>query len=183
MGINETIRGVGWCLRQHEKTSHLYDKYIPYGFHLRMVARVAEQFKEFAPVGVDVDVILLSCYGHDLIEDTRTSYNDVKQWLGREVADIVYALTNEKGRNRAERGNQKYYDGIKATPGAVFVKLCDRIANAQYSSMSGSSMREAYIKENPDFLKKLEPLDERYKPMVDYLAEILSENNKKGDKK
>ena len=39
---------------------------------------------------------MLACWGHDLIEDTRVSYNDVKGQLGEEAADIIYALTNEK---------------------------------------------------------------------------------------
>ncbi len=77
------------------------------------------------------------------------------QNLGKEEADIIYALTNEKGRNRAERGNDKYYEGIRNTPGAIFVKLCDRIANVQYSKMTKSRMFEMYKKENPEFMSKV----------------------------
>jgi hypothetical protein len=43
-----------------------------------------------------------ACWGHDTIEDTRTSYNDAANHLGKDAADIVYAVTNEKGKNRAE---------------------------------------------------------------------------------
>jgi (p)ppGpp synthase/HD superfamily hydrolase len=98
---------------------------------------------------------LVATWGHDLIEDCRVSYNDVKTHLGQEAADIVYAVTNEKGKNRAERANEKYYQGIRETPGAVFVKLCDRIANVQYSKMTKSRMFEMYQKENPNFEKML----------------------------
>ena len=90
-----------------------------------------------------------------MIEDTRVSYNDVVQALGKEAADIIYAVTNEKGKNRKERANDKYYEGIRNTPGAVFVKLCDRIANVQYSKMTKSRMYEMYEKENDNFLSKL----------------------------
>jgi len=38
---------------------------------------------------------MLATWGHDLIEDTRVSYNDVKEHLGQEAADIVYAKENE----------------------------------------------------------------------------------------
>jgi hypothetical protein len=94
------------------------------------------------------EACLVAAWGHDLIEDCRVSYNDVKTHLGQEAADIVYAVTNEKGKNRAERANEKYYQGIRETPGAVFVKLCDRIANVQYSKMTKSRMFEMYSKEN-----------------------------------
>jgi (p)ppGpp synthase/HD superfamily hydrolase len=90
-----------------------------------------------------------------LIEDCRVSYNDVKQHLGEEAADIVYAVTNEKGKTRKERANTAYYQGIRETPGAIFVKLCDRIANVQYARMTTSRMFEMYKKENPHFTQML----------------------------
>jgi (p)ppGpp synthase/HD superfamily hydrolase len=98
---------------------------------------------------------LRAAWGHDLIEDTRNSYNDVMQVLGQEAADIIYAVSNEKGKNRKERANDKYYEGIRNTPGAVFVKLADRIANVQYSKMTQSRMFEMYKKENDHFLMSL----------------------------
>ena len=120
---------------------------------------------------------MLACWGHDLIEDTRVSYNDVKDHLGQEAADIIYALTNEKGKNRKERANDKYYEGIRNTKGAVFVKLCDRIANVQYSKMTGSRMFEMYKKENESF----ELMIGRYtanqdlEPMFQYLINLFND--------
>jgi (p)ppGpp synthase/HD superfamily hydrolase len=151
---------IKWILKQHESTNHMYDTYLPYEFHLRMVAKVAEKFIELIPNLNDGetalrDTVLLAAYGHDLIEDTRVSYNDVKENLGLGPADIIYACTNEKGKNRKERANDKYYEGIRNFKGAVFVKLCDRIANVQYSKMTGSRMFDMYKKENDHFLTSL----------------------------
>jgi hypothetical protein len=103
--------------------------------------------------------------------------------LGQEAADIIYAVSNEKGKNRKERANDKYYEGIRNTPGAVFVKLCDRIANVQYSKMTGSRMFEMYKKENTEFIKELGligdgveyPGHEYYK-MYKYLDNLLYKN-------
>ena len=152
---------IKWIVAQHESTNHKYDDYLPYEFHLRMVAKNALKFGKSA-VGVcspGEDIvgkdILLAAWGHDLIEDTRVSYNDVTKALGPKVADIIYALTNEKGKDRSERANDKYYEGIRNTPGAVFVKLCDRIANVEYSKMTGSRMFEMYKKENQKFMIQL----------------------------
>jgi (p)ppGpp synthase/HD superfamily hydrolase len=148
-----------WIIERHSSTNHMYDAYLPYEFHLRMVVKVAEQFLHLISDGPILkpshNTILMAAWGHDLIEDTRTSYNDVKEILGDEVADIVYALTNEKGKNRKQRANDKYYEGIRNTKGAVFVKLCDRIANVQYSKMTESRMFEMYKKENHDFMDQL----------------------------
>lgn len=120
---------------------------------------------------------LVATWGHDLIEDTRVSYNDVKRQLGQAAADIIYAVTNEKGKNRKERANDKYYEGIRNTPGAVFVKLCDRIANVQYSKMTKSRMFEMYKKENEHFIHSLggHPQHE-LRPMFDYLINLFETN-------
>ena len=181
-----------WCIEQHRKTNHMYSEYLPYEFHLRMVAEVAKDFKHLLDdtkdyfTGEDYrgpkqdqvtlrDACLRAVWGHDLIEDCRVSYNDVKNQLGQEAADIVYAVSNEKGKNRAERANDKYYEGIRNTPGAVFVKLCDRIANVQYSKMTKSRMFELYKKENTNFLTKLGGGDIEYYEMVIALTNLFNE--------
>jgi (p)ppGpp synthase/HD superfamily hydrolase len=125
-----------------------------------MAHNVFEDFKHLLPNLNDGetafrDDVSLAVWGHDLIEDARVSYNDVASMLGHTSAEIIYAVTNEKGRNRKERASTKYYEGIRNTPGAVFVKLCDRIANVQYGSMTKSRMVEMYSKENGEFEKAL----------------------------
>lgn len=186
---------VDWIIKQHKDTNHFYDTYLPYEFHLKMVANVYEDFKYLLPKNMfittdsrDVDsdvthkVVYLACWGHDLIEDTRVSYNDVKTQLDdysgySHIADIIYAVTNEKGKNRKERANEKYYEGIRSTPGAVFVKLCDRIANVQYSKMTKSSMFKKYSEENPHFEKMLGRYTDNkdLEPMFKYLENLFNE--------
>ena len=187
-----------WCINQHTETNHMYDTYLPYEFHLRMVAHVADKYRHLLDDKVDyftgvreIDrgndktvtlrtACLRAAWGHDLIEDCRVSYNDVKSILGQEAADIVYAVTNEKGKNRNERANDKYYEGIRNTPGAVFVKLCDRIANVQYSKMTGSRMFEMYRKENDNFVVKLGYDDTNTHPYFEvfsYLVNLFEDGN------
>lgn len=145
---------VKWILEQHKSTNHLYDGYLPYEFHLRTV--VANYLK-YGGKFSDREDIELACWGHDLIEDTRVTFNDVKEVLGADAASIIYAVTNEKGKNRKERANEKYYYGIRACSGAPMVKICDRIANVEYSKQVGSGMFEMYRKENDEFMKQVLP--------------------------
>ena len=182
-----------WCIKQHRDTNHYYDTYLPYEFHLRMVNQVATDFKHlldntkdyytgkecstFDPHQITLmNACLTATWGHDLIEDTRVSYNDVMNYLGQEATDIIYAVTNEKGKNRSERANDKYYEGIRNTPGAEFVKLCDRIANVQYSKMTKSRMFEMYKKENINFMIKLgRKVGNPYEEMYQYLINLFNE--------
>ena len=180
-----------WCIEQHRSTNHFYDTYLPYEFHLRMVNQVAQDFKHLLDDTKDYftgepyrgprqeqvtlrDACLRATWGHDLIEDCRVSYNDVKSQLGQEAADIVYAVTNEKGKNRSERANDKYYEGIRNTPGAVFVKLCDRIANVQYSKMTKSRMFEMYKKELDGFVVKMGYDDSNTHPYYEMFSYLIN---------
>lgn len=114
--------------------------------------------------------VLDSCWTHDVIEDCRQTYNDVREATNERVAEITYALTNEKGKNRAQRGSSKYYEEMKLVPGAVFVKICDRIANYTYSVSQGSKMAKMYEREMYGFTSKL--YDPQYKEMFDFLESI-----------
>lgn len=165
---------IQWIFDQHRNTNHMYDTYLPYEFHLNMVASAGQKFVHLMPKIADPGEVRLALFGHDLIEDTRVSYNDVKSMLGIYAADIIYAVSNEKGKTRKERANDKYYEGIRMTPGAVFVKLCDRIANVQYSKMTGSSMHAKYKRENDDFMAGLgRRTGNQYEEMYEYLISLF----------
>jgi len=161
--INEVARD--YATKCHTETNHLYDGK-PYRTHLDLVVIAMEQFSHLIPVE-DREAVEAACWVHDVIEDCRQTYNDVKDVCGEQVAEIAYALTNEKGKTRKERANDKYYNGIMEVKYAPFVKFCDRIANTQYSKERGSRMFEMYCKENSDFISKI------YKPEYDEMAKYL----------
>ena len=136
----------------------------PYSYHLNMVADAAMDYGHMICDNVDhVIPIIFGAYFHDAIEDARMTYNDIlklsKTLMNNEQAliatEIVYALTDEKGRNRAERGSLKHYEDIRNTLYAPFVKWCDRYCNWQYSVDALSRMADVYEKEMPSFIEKL----------------------------
>jgi (p)ppGpp synthase/HD superfamily hydrolase len=119
------------------------------------------------------DYVIASSLTHDTIEDTRETFNDVKKVCGEFVAEITYALTNDKGKTRDERAGAKYYEGIRNTPFATYIKICDRLANARYSFETRSSMLGKYRKELSKFKKEL--YTPEYEAMWIELDEILDE--------
>lgn len=143
-----------YATAMHRLVNQTYDGVRPYAFHLQMAVEVARHFINLIPEA-DRDLVLAACWAHDVIEDTRESYSDVVKELGSDVAEIVYAVTNDKGRNRAERGGVNYYLGISRTKYAPFVKLCDRLANVVYSKYKGSRQYEMYRREAKDFLIRI----------------------------
>lgn len=177
----------------HAEVNHVYDRIRPYGFHLDMVVNwVRKYVGEVCFNGDDILPIFFAAYYHDSIEDARLSYNDVlsiaEKLMNKEqallAAEIVYALTNEKGRNRAERANEKYFAGIRAIPYAPFVKLADRLANTSYAFSKGTAdslrMAKVYGQELPSFLTalKVEGTDVRFslpESMVEALKNVIPE--------
>lgn len=153
----------------HASVNQTYDEVHPYGFHLDMVAESVFKYGSCVCVcEADVLPLFFGAYYHDSMEDARLTYNDVmktaRQWMDEEQAlmasEIVYALTNDKGRTRAERAGEKYYRGIRETPYAPFVKLADRLANITYSFTHANEanvhMKEVYRKELPHFLASID---------------------------
>ena len=149
----------------HASVNQTYDGDKPYGFHLDMVAASVYEYGYLVCDDErDLLPMFFGAYFHDSIEDARLTYNDVTKhalrWMDEQqaltAAEIVYALTNDKGRTRAERAGERYYKGIRETPYAPFVKLADRRANITYSCKGhgegNAHMREVYKEELPHFL-------------------------------
>ncbi len=152
----------------HEHVNQMYDVSHSYGYHLDMVANgVCCYGHEVCAQEGDILPMIFGAYYHDSIEDARLTYNDVKKEATRFMderqafiaTEIVYALTNDKGRTRAERAGEKYYMGIRETPYAPFVKLADRLANATYSSQHYDAlnvrMKDVYRKELHHFMDSI----------------------------
>ena len=186
----------------HASVNQNYDQVHPYGYHLDMVAKLVQRYGYYVCSDeADVLPLIFGAYYHDAIEDARRTYNDVlrtaRQFMDEEqallAAEIVYALTNDKGRTRAERAGERYYQGIRSTPYAPLVKLADRLANATYSfrhlneknDFAGlnAQMREVYRREMPHFLQSItvpNTDDLRYQlpPEMIKAAEALIEESK-----
>ena len=178
----------------HASVNQSYGDHLPYGYHLDMVVEGIRDYGHLVCASEqDVLPLFFGGYYHDSIEDARLTYNDVmhtaRQFLTEEQAlkatEIAYALTNDKGRTRAERAGEKYYQGIRETPYAPFVKLCDRLANITFScagdDVSNRHMRDVYKQEVPHFLASINPHsdDPRFlvpQEVVMKLAECLVED-------
>ena len=164
--LQKTIK---YATNRHLKVNHQYgDK--PYAYHLKMVCDAAEQFIYLIKED-QRESVYCGCWVHDIIEDARETYNDVLENTNKTIAELAYALTNEKGKSRSERASDKYYREMHDVPNAVFIKLCDRIANITHSKEQGSRMFAKYKKENENFIKKL------YRPelqdMIDHIDTLL----------
>ncbi|GEM_PF-6005174 len=97
---------------------------------------------------------------HDMIEDCGWTYNDIVEFVNstigsswgdpKVIADICYALTDEKGRNRKERKPDKLYDEMAIERDYIVGKNADRIVNRERAGKAS-----LYNKEYPEYRAKL----------------------------
>jgi (p)ppGpp synthase/HD superfamily hydrolase len=118
--------------------------------YLSHLESVHQTLREF---GCTSEEMLCAAYLHDTIEDTTVSYTDIKKMFGKDVAEIVFHVTDELGRNRKER-HEKTYPKTALMPRAVTLKLADRISNVRQSKRNGQKL-EMYRSEYPFFRKTL----------------------------
>ena len=114
-----------WCIRAHGNQK--YARVLPYSVHLDAAAEVALRF------GITRPAILLAILGHDVVEDTKKRIWDF--WLaGFPLASclMIWLVTDKAGATREER-KRKTLPWIALSRDAVLVKLCDRIANVEFS--------------------------------------------------
>ena len=141
---------------------------VPYIEHLDAVANVLREFGNFD------DELLAAAYLHDVIEDAGVTNVDLKLKFGEEIALLVVLVTDQPGKNRAER-HAKTYPGIALHPKAVTLKLADRIANVRTSlGISDPKMLWMYRKEYPEFKRYLQ--GEHHLAMWRELNRLLGES-------
>lgn len=138
---------------QEKHSSQMYDHF-PYFKHLENVYNTLIQFGFDENNFEDLDILIAS-WLHDTMEDTATSYSDLKKEFGENVAEIVYCMTDELGRNRKEK-KEKTYPKIRSISKSIILKVADRIANVQHSiDENNISFIEMYKKEFEDFQHNL----------------------------
>jgi (p)ppGpp synthase/HD superfamily hydrolase len=138
------------------QSAHAGQRYgdLPYAAHLHQVLYLA-----MAHQVEDVE-ILCACVLHDILEDTPVPYSRMRDEYGERVAELVYAVTDERGRDRDER-HRKTLPKIRAAgEDAILVKLLDRLANVLAScqvpdgwppSAGQRHHLETYVREYPEF--------------------------------
>lgn len=177
---------IDFCKYQHDvECNQKYDGNLPYSFHLNLVAKQVKKFDYFLKPEERI-LVLYGAWGHDLIEDARVTYNDIKNFqhwrpigtLGSseafeipEIADIIYACTELRGKNRSERHGPEYIQGLKDCRLGLFVKLCDIVANIGYGILTNSGMVDKYKKEIPHLKEEL--YTEEFKTIWDYIEKLL----------
>jgi len=107
---------------KHSKTTR-NNRITHYSTHLESVVN------RLKGMGVVDEDVLCAAWLHDAIEDADTSFDDIFEQFGRDVAILVSSLSKDAKLPRKERESQ-YVRQLKNAPfEAKLIKLCDIAAN------------------------------------------------------
>ncbi len=73
--------------------------------------------------------ILIAAVLHDTIEDTETTKEEITEFFGADVCQMVLELTDDKSLPKAERKQLQIENAPHISTGAKLIKMCDKISN------------------------------------------------------
>lgn len=118
-----------------------------------------------------MEELIVACILHDVIEDTKTSYNEILKNFGPLVTNLVMELTSDKEEIKKIGKNEylkKKLIGISSY--ALTIKLVDRLANI---SDYPTEKYKQDTKELLDFLVKNRKINQtQQKIVIDILNKI-----------
>ena len=116
---------------------------------------VADRVRE---MGGDENMIIAALL-HDTVEDTDTTYAEIQERFGSDVADLVHELTDRytpedyPDMNRAARKKAEAERLGKASPRAKLIKLCDMADNTKSIVMHDPGFATVYLREKAYLLE------------------------------
>lgn len=108
---------------------------------------VAKSAIEFDSANTD---LVICAFLHDVLEDTSTSKEELEGIFGKQIADIVYRVSDDTSLPKDARKSETYKK-IAGHKQATILKLLDRISNVNEGVLSGSLKTIKYIKQMPEF--------------------------------
>jgi (p)ppGpp synthase/HD superfamily hydrolase len=118
---------------------------LSYYIHLK------EVYSTLLDFGITDEIVLAASWLHGSVEDTEITYETLEIQFGKEVADLVLAVTNEKGANRGEI-LEKTATKLIENEKALLIKLADRVVNTEQSLDNNEKLYKMYKKEFPRFI-------------------------------
>lgn len=111
---------------------------------------------------------------HDLLEDTDTTYEEIKKISNENVADAVRLVTKTDAYVMSE-----YIGNIRENDLARMVKIADRIHNLKEAPVASREFQEKYIKETKEWfvdLAKGTVFEKELKDALENLIRAYEEN-------
>ena len=122
--IAQLLQAIAFAAEKHRNQRRKDADASPYINHPIALASLLSQTG-----GVDDLVVLQAAILHDTIEDTETTYEEILAVFGKEVADVVMEVTDDKSLEKARRKQLQIDHAPHKSRAAALVKLADKTSN------------------------------------------------------
>lgn len=122
--IVRMAKAIDFAARAHTPQRRKGEAGEPYVNHLAEVALLVAE----ATQGADANLVI-AAYLHDTIEDQGVKHEALVAEFGRDVADLVREVTDDKSLPKAERKRLQVEHARNTSPRAKHLKLADKISN------------------------------------------------------
>ena len=120
------LRAAAFAARKHSEQRRLDASASPYINHPIALAKILAE-----EGGVADPVVIAAALLHDTIEDTETTYRELRGEFGEIIAEIVAEVTDTKWLGKTTRKKLQVAKAPRASKRAKLVKLADKIANVR----------------------------------------------------
>lgn len=119
--MQKILKAVEYATRMHAGQTR-DDGTTPYVVHPIGVANLV------AGETSNTDTICIALL-HDILEDTKGTYEEISEMFGKDVADGVLSLTDDKNMTKKERKTEQLKRVLKLSAQAEIVKMADKLYN------------------------------------------------------
>ncbi len=122
--MKNTFKALAFAAEKHRHQRRKDRDASPYINHpIALAAVLADE------AGVEDSRVLMAALLHDTLEDTDATEQELVRLFGKEVADIVLEVTDDKSLPKAERKRLQVEHAPHVSRRAKLVKLADKICN------------------------------------------------------
>ncbi len=122
--VSKIARALHFAATKHSNQRRKGGDAEPYINHLAEVAETLAVHTD----GQDPDLVVAGLL-HDTLEDTVTTYDELVDGFGRDVADLVVEVTDDKSLPKAERKRLQVENAPHKSDRAKVLKIADKISN------------------------------------------------------
>ncbi|PJE81488.1 hypothetical protein COU58_02170 [Candidatus Pacearchaeota archaeon CG10_big_fil_rev_8_21_14_0_10_32_42] len=141
----------------------------PYFSHLENVSNIVKEYVQKENKEEMIAIALL----HDILENTKTTEEELEKNFGNKIASIVKELTTDKTESekigKSEYLAKKLSDKRRVSDNALLIKLADRLDNVSDLHNGKNDFAKAYAKETNhiiDTVKKERKINKIHKELI-----------------
>uniref|UniRef100_A0A1I7Y6V8 Guanosine-3',5'-bis(diphosphate) 3'-pyrophosphohydrolase MESH1 n=2 Tax=Steinernema glaseri TaxID=37863 RepID=A0A1I7Y6V8_9BILA len=165
--LNLVIKAADYAARRHRHQKRKDLAGTPYINHPLGVARILSEEAKVSDAATLAAAIL-----HDTVEDTKATFEEIKELFGDEICNIVRECTDDKSLAKHLRKQAQIDNGSKHSHKAKLVHLADKLYNLrdlEHASPIGWDKRRVheYFKWSKQVIAQLKGTNETLEALLD----------------